>query len=740
MKLFDTRSFLFKLGVSALALQGSLSAYAAGSEDFFELEEIVVEGSRLPEDLGSFAGSVTVLNEFDLAQQTKISNDLGEILGNTVPGMAVSKGNNASNYGQMLRGRKPAVLIDGAPQTIPLRDVARDIRIISPAAIGQIEVIRGSTALYGMGGAGGVINYITKRPGSGDYEFRTDVGFGNSLSNSDSDSFNYSISQAVSGKEGNVDFVLTALVETTGLSYDSEGDLISPDPEIGQGGTSDVETRSYFAKVGYDIDEDQRIEATAGYYRAIQDTDYMLDFGNVEGGYQHATLKSDDSLAAYDAGYIIDSSTANDFAAINYSHDDILGNRVRVSASYQDYSAIFGNNPFFLWGLEPRANNPLGGGQTDLLSEKLGLRVDVETPIDAFNGRILWGVDYLQDTTSQDIYGTNWHYVPAVDQTDISFFAQFEGDVYPGVNVRGGFRQVNFEADIPDYQTVPFYIDGYVVNGEVIGGTTIIGGNDVEGTVLEYDVFLPNFGVLVDLGERWKTFASYSKGFLISDLGRTLRSRYWDSNLDGLENDAQIVSSYEFGFRGNYDSLAIEMAAYRSSSESGTTLSPIEGTGIFRVVRSPERVWGGEISVDWTVNERLGLKASYSRVDGKFDPDLDGNYEQMTSFRIPPEKLVMQADYEISSDWSLFVQGLYSFDHKPFGNEISSPGRNPIDAFFLLDVSVTGQVGRGYLSISGSNILNKNYEPAYSQAVKNDPFAFYKAPGAALSIRYTINY
>jgi len=740
MKIFNAKSVLLKLAVSALALQGTLSAYAEGDEDLDWLEEIVVEGSRLPTDLGSFAGSVTVLNEIELSRQTRISNDLGEILGNTVPGMAVSKGNNASNSGQMLRGRKPAVLIDGAPQTIPMRDVGRDIRIISPAAIGQIEVIRGSTALYGMGGAGGVINYITKRPGSGDYEFRTNVGFGSSLSNSDSDSFNYSISQAVSGKEGAVDFIFTALVETTGLSYDSEGDLISPDPEIGQGGTSDAETRSYFAKVGYDIDELQRIEATAGYYRAIQDTDYMLDFVNVEGGYQHATLKSNASLDAYDAGYIIDARTANDFAAINYSHDDVWGSAVRLSATYQNYSAVFGNTPFFLWGLEPRDNNPLGGGQTDLLSEKQGLRFDVDTPIEVVNGRILWGVDYLKDTTSQDIYGTDWHYVPAVDQLDISLFAQFEGDVYPGVNIRAGFRQVNFEADIPDYQTIPFYIDGYVEDGAVIGGTIIIGGNNVQGALLEYDVFLPNFGVLVDLGQNWNTFASYSKGFLIADLGRTLRSRYRDNNLDGLQNDAQIVASYEVGFRGDYDSLSVEVAGYRSSSESGTTLAPIDGTSAFRVVRSPERIWGGEISIDWSVNESLNLKANYSRVDGKFDPDLDGVYEQMSSFRITPEKLVVQANYEFSADWSLFVQGLYSFDHKPFGNEISSPGKNPIDAFFLLDVSVTGQIGRGFLSVSGSNILNKDYESAYSQSLKSDPFAFYKAPGAELSIQYTIDY
>lgn len=740
MKLTKLTSAMLKLGVCSLGLQQAAFAFAANNNLETELEEIVVEGSRLPADLSTFAGSVTVLNSADLTKQLRISNDLGEILGNAVPGMAVSKGNSSSNYGQMLRGRKPAVLIDGAPQTIPLRDVARDIRIISPSAIGQIEVIRGSTALYGMGGAGGVINYITKRPGDGEFEYHTDIGFSGSLSETDSDSLSYSISQSASGKEGRLDFVVSALYETTGMAYDANGNLISPDPEIGEGGTSEMETRSFFGKLGYDINDSQRIEFSYGYYRAEQDTDYMVDFSNTDGGYQHAGLKSAGALAAQDAGYIKDPATANDFAALNYTHDDVFGSALRLSATYQDYAALFGNNPFFIWGLAPRANNPDGGGQTELLSEKLGFKAEIDTPLESMNGRVLWGVDVLLDTTSQDVYGTDWHYVPEVEQQDISIFAQFEGDIYEGVNLRAGFRHVNFEADIPDYTTVPFYIGGYVDNGVVMGTNTIIGGNNVEGATLDYNIFLPNLGLLVDITDEWSTFISYSKGFLISDLGRTLRSRYNDSNLDGLKNDAQIVSTYELGFRGNYESVSYEIAAYRSSSESGTTLSQIANTQIFEVVRSPERIWGGEASVVWDVNDSLSLTANYSVIDGEFDPDNDGKYEQMTSFRIPPEKLIVQADYEFAEGWSLFVQGLYSFEHNLFGDQISSGGRNPIDSFFLLDLSVTGKIGQGYLTFSGSNILNKDYSSAYSQSVKHDPTAYYKAPGAQFSVRYSFDF
>jgi iron complex outermembrane recepter protein len=56
------------------------------------------------------------------------------------------------------------VLIDGIPQSTPLRAVGRDIRTIDPSVVKRVEVIKGATAIYGNGADGGLINYITKTP------------------------------------------------------------------------------------------------------------------------------------------------------------------------------------------------------------------------------------------------------------------------------------------------------------------------------------------------------------------------------------------------------------------------------------------------------------------------------------------------------------------------------------------------------------------------------------------------
>ena len=45
-----------------------------------------------------------------------------------------------------------------------LYSTALGIRTLDPASIERIEVLNGATSVWGNGAAGGVINYITKKP------------------------------------------------------------------------------------------------------------------------------------------------------------------------------------------------------------------------------------------------------------------------------------------------------------------------------------------------------------------------------------------------------------------------------------------------------------------------------------------------------------------------------------------------------------------------------------------------
>ena len=54
-------------------------------------------------------------------------------------------------------------MIDGVPQSTPLRNGSLGIKTLDASAIARIEVIKGATSIYGNGVAGGIINYITKQ-------------------------------------------------------------------------------------------------------------------------------------------------------------------------------------------------------------------------------------------------------------------------------------------------------------------------------------------------------------------------------------------------------------------------------------------------------------------------------------------------------------------------------------------------------------------------------------------------
>ncbi len=126
------------------------------------LEEVIISTTRIPEIKQNAAATVTILDQKQITEMSKAAPDITHLLGMLTPGMALSS-NTTSSRSQSLRGRSALILIDGIPQSTPLRSTDRDIRTIDIAAIDHIEVVKGSTALYGNGAIGGLINIITKK-------------------------------------------------------------------------------------------------------------------------------------------------------------------------------------------------------------------------------------------------------------------------------------------------------------------------------------------------------------------------------------------------------------------------------------------------------------------------------------------------------------------------------------------------------------------------------------------------
>src|SRR3546814_2548204 len=75
-----------------------------------------------------------------------------------------------TSTGESLRGRTPLYMVDGIPQSTPLRDGKRSGFTVDPAFVERVEVIYGANAIQGVGATGGVINYVTTTaPENGDW-------------------------------------------------------------------------------------------------------------------------------------------------------------------------------------------------------------------------------------------------------------------------------------------------------------------------------------------------------------------------------------------------------------------------------------------------------------------------------------------------------------------------------------------------------------------------------------------
>ncbi|MFB6346716.1 MAG: TonB-dependent receptor plug domain-containing protein, partial [bacterium] len=130
--------------VPCLSMPTALFAQSEDDEEINKpqsLQDVVVSATRSEKSQKQLPESVTVLTKEDIEDEMAISGDLGEVIGKHVPGVGPAN-QSMSNFAQTLRGRDFLTLIDGVPQTTPMRDGARDLHNIDPSSVKRIEIIR----------------------------------------------------------------------------------------------------------------------------------------------------------------------------------------------------------------------------------------------------------------------------------------------------------------------------------------------------------------------------------------------------------------------------------------------------------------------------------------------------------------------------------------------------------------------------------------------------------------------
>lgn len=703
---------------------------------------VIGRGSRLPVDVTSVPGTVSVISSEDLSTQSGMTTDLGKMLEQQITSLGPSA-RDGNNFSQTLRGRKPAFFVDGFSQSLSLRGGGRDMRIINSSVIERIEVIHGATSIYGSGGSGGIVNYITKQPKPG-LSMVASAEFGMALTDITSDSFDDRFTATLTYGSDKWDAVVNGTYQSRGLDFDANGNAVPPDP-YGQTGLADSETINFYGKIGYNFSPDVRFEVSALHYDMDVDTNYTIaqgDFANDIVSVAELKRQNNFSLLGgflrFDFIGDVDPSNFNTFLRSSLQVNNILGgNALELQAFYQDTQLVWRHLDFIaisplLGGLPPN------GSQLQTDASKRGARLDITTPLDlgGMRGTLLWGGEYTVDRTGKSLVDGR-EYTSVLEQESISAFAQLQIDLTDNLHLRAGIRYDDFDLNIPDFQSPDRF-----------NGTRT---HNVIGADLNYDSFTGNAGLVFDITDDLNIFGSWSNGFSIGDVLRSIRgvaprtpgpSQTINVQNLGLLIEAQKVDSFEAGARFGNNWLNASITGFYSKSDLGSTFDPVT----FATLRAPERIWGLELSVDADVTSTLNIGAGFTTMDSKTDTNNDGIYDGPLDFtRVPPNRAVAHISWDFVENWNVRLQSSTIFNDSRFDAPFGSFQRD-VDGYTMFDMLIGGNLtDQLSVSLGIENLFNKDYIPmATLLACSDDPitqsFCNVRSTGTRATFRMSLAY
>lgn len=704
-----------KLSLLALMVAHSVNAESLQKNEAIDesnIERIVVTGSRIVESIDEVPASITIINRQQIEAQLKVSPELQTLLATLVPGLAPSTG-TSSNSSQTLRGRSPLVLIDGVPQSTPLRNGALGIRTIDANALERIEVIKGATSIYGNGAAGGIINYITKKANI-DSKLSGKVSASSRFSAVKiEDSVGQRVEGMINGQLDKFSYVASASYEYNGVQRDAEGDVIGL-----KYGLSEATMQNYFTKFGYQFNDDISLQFVYNYYKSKQDSNLVDVVGGVNSGVKTYAIEAPAGTSALGEPQ----GPNNHNMMLKYTDEALFENTQLVIDAYaQEVENIFFYSPTL-------ANLDEGytGGQSLIKSDKEGLRVTLNSQFDWDNAEatFIYGIDALNDVTSQPLVdGRVW--VPEMDMENLAGFFQSKWVIQDNFIIKAGIRREDIDLVVSDYRTLKLCKTADVCSIPV----------DVTGDTLNYRATTYNFGIRYNVADYFQPFASYSQGADISDIGRLLRTATV-TDIALIQTEASVIDNYEIGFTSEIDKLRVEFSAYRSTSELGTTNKYDPATGVYMPVRAPQEIYGYEAVAFYNFSKEIDITATYAWIEGKDTK----NDTYLGAKQISAPKGTVNINWQPIDNANLTLSYLYVGDRKKFApvDDKYVGDKGPIDSYHVFNMSGNYGFNQDWTAFIGiENLFNQDYYPAKSQAYT---YSGYNVKGLGTTVNIGVDY
>lgn len=716
-KLATTIASLLSVGAMGQALAQAQSVPSAERNSEVLEEVLVTAANRTGKAIDRIPGAVNLISTEDVAQNIAVTEDVTKVLEHTVPGYSPSR-EGRFTFGETLRGRRPLYLIDGIPQSTPLRDGSVGSYFVDLSMVERVEIINGPSATEGLGAAGGIINYITKsaRPGV------TEVGVDTKLSSQFHDSTaGWRTAINISHGQEEFDIFAGASFASRTVDYDGRGKLMGVD-------NFDTFGRDLFVKIGnnFGADDAQRIQLMVNRFHYEDNGNYVAIDGNRPLNLTNSGRRG--SPLGQPQNQIMDQT------ALEYTHGNLLGGTLLVQVFKDKQRAL---NPA---SVDPSKQDirlaPIGTlvDQSEITADKHGVRSIFVRPDLFLQGLELdIGADYLSDETAQGLAMTHRIWVPPLKYASIAPFMQLEYEYGP-VTFRGGIRHEDAQLETDDFTTI------------APANTFVRGGK------LTFEQDLYNVGGIYRIGGGWSVYAAYSEGFGVPDVGRALRGiNVPDQSLETRGNlTPLLITNREAGFNWRGARASFGGSVYKSYAPLGSSLAFDPATQQAVVSRTPTRVTGWEFTGEAMITNSVTFTALYSDSEG--ETSLASGLPisiDMTGDQIPPPKVVGVLNWEFLDDANVNLVVTSYLDrnvNKGVRSLSNALLEENFDGYTLLDLTLQFRTERfGTWTLAVENALDEYYIQAISSSSVNQiptgPSAYYlSGRGRAVSLSNSIKF
>ncbi|GAL24675.1 TonB-dependent siderophore receptor [Vibrio variabilis] len=715
-----------KISNLSLAI-GSVLALAApslyASETANTDETMVVTASRSQQKLSDVPRSITVIEKEQLSRVMDQSRNINEALSMLVPGMGTSVHGNLSSKGQnQIRGRRVLLMIDGVSQNNSFLDFGQELSSIDPQNVERIEVIRGGSAVYGLGAQGGIINVITKRPEAGETQYRTKVG--TNFQEFGSDSLSWNVYQEAQGGNDTDQWRIGLGYDQRGGSYDASGNRL---PSVNN--ADDMDNINLNGVWNRDFDAERSLTFNFGVRRMEDNDGWCATGGNGAEGTPAEAVHCGPGYNNNVAGNVgVNGPAQPNNVKRTFANYQLRYQDIGFAWGMLDVTGYWMTQDTETFTLAMKDNVPgsptegqtyYGHNMTDF--DRYGMKLNISSMVSWAD--ITWGMDVEQQSFKQPNSVGFYNNTPDVEQFAIAPFSQFASQVTDNTTLSYGVR----------YEYVRLSVNDFIVGNthKDTAGKFVKGGNP------DISEFLFNLGATHYLNNNHQLFASFAQGMSTNEALRTIRTG--DSgNVEGAIQPIK-TDNYEVGVRGLVGIADYSLAGFYSTSDLGSSLERNENEdGGYKPIRAPEKIWGVEATLGFDILPNLRNDNTISWQEGIRKLSEDSEWEPLDGTRIAPLKITSSFIYD-TYDYGRYNLNILYSGSRDKSDEITRGAGYAVESFFLMNMGAYYDLPVGTINVAVENLLNEKYMTPYAQAERNNS-RYYFAPGRRIYLGYEVKY